>query len=158
MTTRFHAWACATLLAAFVSVAGLYSVVNPLFEAPDEIWHYEYVRWLAEGHGLPRPADVGTAPWRQEGSQPPLYYLLAAVLTLPFSTENAATAIRYNPHAAVGQPAAVDNYPVGADRSRHAPRHPVSHSPVPRRDSNPKTGSARDTARGPGIPGPDRSG
>lgn len=109
MTTRFHAWACATLLAAFVSVAGLYSVVNPLFEAPDEIWHYEYVRWLAEGHGLPRPADVGTAPWRQEGSQPPLYYLLAAVLTLPFSTENAATAIRYNPHAAVGQPAAVDN-------------------------------------------------
>lgn len=109
MTTRFHRWACTILLAGFVLVAALYSVVNPLFEAPDEVWHYEYVRWLVEGHGLPRPEDVGTAPWHQEGSQPPLYYLLTAALTAPIPTGNAAVAIRYNPHAAVGQGASIDN-------------------------------------------------
>jgi 4-amino-4-deoxy-L-arabinose transferase-like glycosyltransferase len=109
MTSRFHRWACTILLTGFVLVGALYSVVNPLFEAPDEVWHYEYVRWLVEGHGLPRPEDVGAAPWRQEGSQPPLYYWLAAALTAPVPTDNAAVAIRYNPHAAVGQGASADN-------------------------------------------------
>ncbi len=97
------------LLAAYLVLAGAYSVVNPLFEAPDEVWHFEYVRWLAAGHSLPKPADLGTAPWRQEGSQPPLYYALAALLALPIAPDNAATIIRYNPHAAVGQAEVGDN-------------------------------------------------
>jgi 4-amino-4-deoxy-L-arabinose transferase-like glycosyltransferase len=109
MTTRFHRRACILLVTGFVLLAALYSVVNPLFEAPDEVWHYEYVRWLVEGQGLPRPEDVGAAPWRQQGSQPPLYYALAAALTAPIPTDNATVAIRYNPHAAVGQGAAADN-------------------------------------------------
>ncbi|MEZ4861462.1 MAG: glycosyltransferase family 39 protein [Caldilineaceae bacterium] len=90
------------LLALFFLLASSYSIVNPLFEAPDEVWHYELVRWLAEGKGLPQPADIGNAPWQQEGAQPPLYYLLGAVLTLPIPTNNAAEVIRYNPHAVVG--------------------------------------------------------
>ena len=52
---------------------------------------------------MPRPDDVGHAPWHQEGSQPPLYYLSAALLTKPISTANAGEIIRYNPHAAIGQ-------------------------------------------------------
>lgn len=97
------------LVAGFVWVAGVYSVVNPLFEAPDEVWHYEYVRWLAEGHGLPQPDEFSTAPWRQEGSQPPLYYLMAAALTWFAPTTNAVDMIRYNPHAAVGKATQIDN-------------------------------------------------
>ena len=97
------------LVVAYLLLAGTYSVVNPLFEAPDEIWHYEYVRWLAEGRGLPAPEDVGTAPWAQEGSQPPLYYLLGAALTSAIPTDNAGAAIRYNPHAAVGDADAFGN-------------------------------------------------
>ncbi len=97
------------ILAAFLILGVLYSVLNPLFEAPDEVWHYEYVRWLVEGHGLPRPEQVGHAPWHQEGSQPPLYYLIAAALTRPIPTENAAQVIRYNPHAAMGHPEAFGN-------------------------------------------------
>jgi len=97
------------ILALFLTLGVIYSVVNPLFEAPDEVWHYEYVRWLAEGHGLPRPEQVGSAPWHQEGSQPPLYYLLAAALTWPIPTDNAGQVIRYNPHAAVGQPDSFGN-------------------------------------------------
>ena len=65
----------AIVLALYIPTASAYSVINPLFESPDEVWHYEYVRWLVEGHGLPRPEEVGSAPWHQEGSQPPLYYL-----------------------------------------------------------------------------------
>ncbi len=97
------------ILAAFLILGVLYSVLNPLFEAPDEVWHYEYVRWLVEGHGLPRPEQVGHAPWHQEGSQPPLYYLMAAALTWPIPTDNAAQVIRYNPHAAIGHPEAFGN-------------------------------------------------
>lgn len=91
------------LLALYLVLATTYSVVNPLFESPDEIWHYEYVRWLVEGHGLPEPEDVGHAPWHQEGSQPPLYYLTAAALTSWIPTDNAQFVIRYNPHADIGQ-------------------------------------------------------
>ncbi|HMN28372.1 MAG TPA: DUF2142 domain-containing protein, partial [Caldilineaceae bacterium] len=102
-------WLMAGLLAGFVLLAGVYSIVNPLFEAPDEVWHFEYVRWLAEGHGLPRPEELGSAPWRQEGSQPPLYYLLAAALIWPLPADNAALLARYNPHAAVGEADSLDN-------------------------------------------------
>lgn len=97
------------LLVVFLLLGATYSVVNPLFESPDEVWHYEYVRWLVEGQGLPRPEQVGSAPWHQEGSQPPLYYLAAAALTWPIPTDNAAAVLRYNPHAAVGLPDAFGN-------------------------------------------------
>lgn len=102
-------WPILAILAAFLLLGVFYSVANPLFESPDEVWHYEYVRWLAEGKGLPRPEEVGTAPWHQEGSQPPLYYLLTAVLTAPIPTDNADEVIRYNPHAAIGQAEAFGN-------------------------------------------------
>lgn len=97
------------LLAIFFLLASSYSIVNPIFEAPDEVWHYELVRWLAEGKGLPAPEDIDDAPWQQEGAQPPLYYLAAAALTKYIPTDNAAEVIRYNPHAAVGNADAPNN-------------------------------------------------
>ncbi|MBC7227069.1 MAG: glycosyltransferase family 39 protein [Thermoflexales bacterium] len=60
----------------------LYSLTVPLFEGNDESWHYAYVRYIAEKGTLPRqPPDQYPHLARQEASQPPLYYLLAAVLT-----------------------------------------------------------------------------
>ncbi len=110
------------LLTAYLTLAVTYSVVNPLFESPDEIWHYEYVRWLVEGNGLPEPEDVGQAPWHQEGSQPPLYYLTAAALTSLVPTDDAATVIRYNPHAAIGQADAFGNKNMAAhDQAQDRP-------------------------------------
>lgn len=97
------------LLAAYVGLAAFYSIANPLFEAPDEVWHFEYARWIAEGKGLAAPDDVGVAAWAQEGSQPPLYYLMNAALIAPLEMGNAAQVIRYNPHAAVGQGDAFGN-------------------------------------------------
>ena len=57
------------LLVVLVShlVLGLvYNFANPLFESPDEIWHYVYVRHLAEGKGLPRQVLRWTEPLGQQ--------------------------------------------------------------------------------------------
>lgn len=68
------------LLLAFVSLATLYNVANPIFEAPDELWHFRFVRNLATGQGLPvLQEDPEQNPAGQEGGQPPLYYALTAV-------------------------------------------------------------------------------
>ena len=91
------------ILLAYAALALTYSVVSPPFEASDELWHYPLVRHLAQnGFQLPvqNPASVG--PWRQEGSQPPLYYLLAALLTAGIDTSDMDNVRRINPHADIG--------------------------------------------------------
>ena len=91
------------IYAAYLVLASLYSVVTPIFEASDELWHYPMVKYLADnGLALPvQDAAVQTA-WRQEGSQPPLYYLIAAVLTSGIDTSDLDTVRRINPHADIG--------------------------------------------------------
>ncbi|MEP7293074.1 MAG: hypothetical protein ABI835_14930, partial [Chloroflexota bacterium] len=86
------------ILAAYLVLATTYSVTTPIFEASDELWHYPMVQYLAT-HGLalpPQEIGVVTA-WRQEGSQPPLYYLAAAVLTTPIDTSDMDVIRRINP-------------------------------------------------------------
>jgi 4-amino-4-deoxy-L-arabinose transferase-like glycosyltransferase len=91
------------VLSAYLLFAALYCVITPLFEASDELWHYPMVQYIA-AHGFTLPvqrAGVETA-WRQEGSQPPLYYMLAAALTAWLDTRDLPQ-IRYiNPHADIG--------------------------------------------------------
>ncbi|MCX8068284.1 MAG: hypothetical protein N3B68_10840 [Anaerolineae bacterium] len=66
----------------FLALGLLYSLIVPVFEGNDESWHYAYVRYIAERKALPRqPPDQYPHQARQEASQPPLYYLLAATLT-----------------------------------------------------------------------------
>jgi len=91
------------ILAAYVILATIYSIVTPIFEASDELWHYPMVKYLADnGLQLP-PQDPATAgPWRQEGSQPPLYYIIAAVLTAGIDTSDMEMVRRVNPHADIG--------------------------------------------------------
>jgi hypothetical protein len=45
--------AIAAILVAFVLLSTTYSVVTPIFEAPDELQHYFFVQHLADGEGLP---------------------------------------------------------------------------------------------------------
>ncbi|MBI5666561.1 MAG: glycosyltransferase family 39 protein [Chloroflexi bacterium] len=91
------------ILSAYVILATLYSIVTPLFEASDELWHYPMVKYLADnGLQLPPQDPANPGPWRQEGSQPPLYYLLAAVLTAGIDTSDMAYVRRVNPHADIG--------------------------------------------------------
>ncbi len=98
------------LLACYLGLALGYHLAVPLWESPDAIWHYAFVVHLARGGGLPNRADQGLqAPWRQQGSQPPLYYLLAAPLARMVGPADEADVIRFNPHAAVGAASSAGN-------------------------------------------------
>jgi 4-amino-4-deoxy-L-arabinose transferase-like glycosyltransferase len=80
-----------------------YSVITPIFEASDEVWHYPVVQYMATGHGLPMQTPVERPGlWKQQASQPPLYYALAALLTAWVDTSDLPSTLRPNPHAAVG--------------------------------------------------------
>ena len=86
----------------FFILASVYSVITPIFETPDELWHYPYVWHLARTWQLPRQNPAQPDLWKQEGSQPPLYYAVAALFTSPVSTEDLLELITPNPHAAIG--------------------------------------------------------
>ena len=108
------------LLVAFACLATTYSIVTPIFEAPDEPWHYRYVKHLADGRGLP-PLTFSDDAWVQgENHQPPLYYLLGAGLTAWIDTDDLDGWMRRNPQAATGRADAFGNknivlHPVGGE-------------------------------------------
>ncbi len=68
-----------TILAAYALLGVLYAFASPVFEKPDELWHFAYIKLLADGRGFPTPPVVisDDTP-AQEITQPPLYYLMAA--------------------------------------------------------------------------------
>ena len=96
------------ILVAFLFLATLYAWVNPILESPDAIWHFEYIVHLAQGKGFPHYTGK-SLPMRQEASQPPLYYLLAAPLVSLVNIEDKPKVMEPNPHAAIGLPL----YPYG---------------------------------------------
>ena len=72
-------WIATIILCLFIGLGVLYSTATPVFEASDELNHYPFVQTLAEGNGLPVQRPGQETLWGQEGSQPPLYYALAAI-------------------------------------------------------------------------------
>jgi 4-amino-4-deoxy-L-arabinose transferase-like glycosyltransferase len=87
------------LVALFVLLSLFYMRSTPPFEGPDEAQHFAYVTWLAEGRGFP---PQGEAAWKtaleQEASQPPFYYLLAAIPARLIDLDQPAATYRPNPH------------------------------------------------------------
>ncbi|MGD2105461.1 MAG: glycosyltransferase family 39 protein, partial [Anaerolineae bacterium] len=98
MNKRMERTTLVTVLVVFALLGTIYSIVVPPFEASDELWHYPMVNTIAENWSLPvqDPANIG--PWRQEGSQPPLYYALAALATCWIDTSDMAEVRHLNPH------------------------------------------------------------
>jgi len=103
-TLRRGGWPLACVVGLYVILAIMYSVVTPIFEASDELWHYPFVQHLANGGGLPVQHPDQLGPWRQEGSQPPLYYALGALITWPIDTSDMPEVRWINPHADIGVP------------------------------------------------------
>ena len=87
------------IIAAYLLTGILYAVKTPPWQAPDEPAHYNYIKYLAENHRFPVlqmgdyphhyleeikarqfPPDMSIEPLRYEFHQPPLYYVLAAVV------------------------------------------------------------------------------
>lgn len=99
------------LLISFLIIGGLFQIATPLFETPDEIWHVGMAAHLARGGGLPIQRPGEETPWRQEGSQPPLYYALLAAMThlLQLPLDDLEAVRLENQHAAPGNAALPDN-------------------------------------------------
>jgi 4-amino-4-deoxy-L-arabinose transferase-like glycosyltransferase len=64
------------VLIGYVCLALAYSVVNPLFESPDELNHFDFVRYLIDRHELP----VLTLGKQSEYFEPPLYYAISSLV------------------------------------------------------------------------------
>jgi hypothetical protein len=99
----------ALVVTLFVALGIFYSVTTPLFEAPDEQWHFAFVQYVATGRGLPVQSEPPTHLARQEGSQPPLYYLLAAAATGWIDTSDFPGIVWENPHYGYNVPGIIND-------------------------------------------------
>ncbi|MFN8439635.1 MAG: DUF2142 domain-containing protein [Caldilineaceae bacterium] len=97
-------WIAGLILALFLLLGIAYSLVIPPFETPDELFHYGFVRHIAAGNALPIQSTRSTGPWEQEGSQAPLFYLLAGWLSAPIDQSDVAAITVRNPYANIGSP------------------------------------------------------
>lgn len=109
LISRKARWAVAAGACLFLLVAGLYNACTPIYESPDELQHAAFVVWLAGGRGLPVVDPREPGPWAQEGTQPPLYYWLAATLLGGLPHRPAEDLATLNPYASVGDPLRPDN-------------------------------------------------
>ena len=119
-----HAFSARTLsvLACllFLAVAGQFYAVTPILEGPDSVAHFRYVRYVANGHGLPvaqKELEKGNGPGA-EGAQAPLYYLLAAGLISWIPTHDFDDVVVLNPSGSLG------------DASSDGNKNVVLHKPV----------------------------
>lgn len=112
----------ALILVAQLLLSLLYAWATPPFEASDEIWHYPVVRHIAETGQLPVQDVDAQAAWAQEGSQPPLYYLLGAALTAWIDTADYDEHAVLNPLAQAGVP--------GTTANANLVAHPPGQSPL----------------------------
>ncbi len=94
------------LALAFLGLGLVYGIVVPPFENLDEPGHFEVIRYIADAgrlpiHGTPEAEDY---LYRQEASQPPLYYWLSAALVrmMGWRADDALAHIRFKSRVACG--------------------------------------------------------
>jgi 4-amino-4-deoxy-L-arabinose transferase-like glycosyltransferase len=105
------------ILLGYLVLTLAYGAVNPLFEAPDEHWHFFTAEFIADNGRLPAVVDPPDEWLGQEAAQPPLYYLLGAALIAPIDTSSAREAVWLNPFAWIGDASALAN----VNRMVHTP-------------------------------------
>ncbi len=82
----------AVLLALHLALGALYSIAVPPWEAHDEWAHYKFVEYVARHRALPPPGERLTNEYEfDEASQPPLYYILAALPVMLVDTDDGLT-------------------------------------------------------------------
>ncbi len=92
----------AIICIVYVFLASLYSVLIPLYEPQDENYHFAFAQWVRQTGQLPVQDPSVKQPWKQEGSQAPLYYVLAALIVRIVPGAEQPYVLNGNPHAVVG--------------------------------------------------------
>ena len=117
-------WPLLVILFVYLVAGSLYATSAPLLDVSDEVRHYAMIEQLVQGKGLPiqdpvRNRDITRQEqtehipllyYAQEGSQPPLYYALMAVVALPFNRGDWPAHVQPNPHALLGRADATSNW------------------------------------------------
>jgi hypothetical protein len=95
-----HRWLLIGLVVAHVALGVWYGVAVPLWEAPDEPDHYVYARYLAVERRFPTEMMPILHPDTDEAHQPPIYYIVGALLIPLLGPE--PVLIRQNPYFSWG--------------------------------------------------------
>jgi 4-amino-4-deoxy-L-arabinose transferase-like glycosyltransferase len=86
--------ALAVIMVFYVVLALGYNIADPIFEPPDEIFHYGFVRYIQQERALPAAQlEAGLSEYHQ----PPLYYIVSALLTAWVPTPDYAEQAQPNP-------------------------------------------------------------
>src|SRR3974377_1068510 len=92
----FHRhWPFIVMLAIYVATTIGFIFQVTAFAPPNEQLHYEYVALLRRTGQLP---DLATSARMDERPQPPVYYVLTALMSLPFPTPRLDTEMDLNPY------------------------------------------------------------
>ena len=81
MRTALRRYWPALLAIAHLVLAALYGVINPPYEANDETGHFGFVNHVVAAKSLPDATREDNRSLLDQSHQPPLYYVLQAVLT-----------------------------------------------------------------------------
>lgn len=111
LTPRRRHLLLSLILAGYVIITLLYGLINPLFEAPDEHWHYFTAQYIADNNQLPYVAPGNSYDeWlSQEAAQPPLYYMLGSLLITPIDTAGGREEVWFNKFRSIGDASDVMN-------------------------------------------------
>ncbi|MBN1642409.1 MAG: glycosyltransferase family 39 protein [Anaerolineae bacterium] len=104
MSARQTTAALGAILALYLLLGAVYGAVTPVFEAPDESYHFFVIKHILDRGALPIQGSDQRGLWEQEGSQPPLYYLLGALLISGIDVSDAEDMLWRNPQANIGDP------------------------------------------------------
>ena len=107
--TRSYQVGLLLIIVAYLAIGVIYALSTPPLEASDEFKHYPLVQYVQTHHALPVLEPDAPGPWLQEGTQPPLYYLVMAALTSWIDTSDLPGLRVLNPHAFIGIPNQVGN-------------------------------------------------
>ena len=89
-------WALPALLVVFAALAFTYSLATPIFEGPDEIWHFAFASYLANGGGLPLLSAEHPNLLLRNAAHPPLYFLPVAALIAPIDRSDFPEQFHFN--------------------------------------------------------------
>jgi Predicted membrane protein (DUF2142) len=94
--------ALAIIVAAYFCLSITYSLVVPIFEAPDEPAHFEYVRYVADKRAIPFENHPWYPGYVQTAGHGPLYYALGVLIAGWIDVSDSAAGWPRNPYFAYG--------------------------------------------------------
>lgn len=124
---RGSVWTVRLFIALFIGLSVQFVFATPIFEAPDEPQHFSFVNRIANRWRLPNQLAGNNGGAEQEGSQPPLFYVTAALVITPFDRTGLGALRQENPHAQTGNPGALSNF-----------NDTLQHEPYPLRFASPR--------------------